>query len=47
VHPVGSCYTDISRCTVNKTLNNLFIKVLDTWTDYRFFFSPFLQWPCS
>jgi len=21
VHPVGSYYTDLSRCTVNKTLN--------------------------
>ena len=35
MHPVGSYYTDISRCTVNKTLNNFFIKVLNTLTRYE------------
>jgi len=43
VHPVGSYCTDISRCTVNKTLkikqfheNKTILKVLFLWTDFLY-----------
>jgi len=35
VRLVGSCYTDISRCTVNKTLNSKYVFITQLREDLR------------